>query len=93
MRDFLGPHVDPQIVFEHGAAKERLFRDMLRGRIDRYLVPGVADVTPFGGGSKEYVAQVDPSRLRAYDVTLPPDTAALARPRPDTGARPSLGNL
>jgi maltooligosyltrehalose trehalohydrolase len=26
-------------------------------------------------------------------LLLPPDTAALARPRPDTGARPSLGNL
>jgi cobalt-zinc-cadmium resistance protein CzcA len=33
-------------------------------------VPGVADVNPFGGGSKEYVAQVEPARLRAYDVTL-----------------------
>jgi cobalt-zinc-cadmium resistance protein CzcA len=34
-------------------------------------VPGVADVNPFGGGLKQYVAKVDPTRLRAYDVTLP----------------------
>jgi beta-phosphoglucomutase family hydrolase len=43
VRDFLGPHVDPQIVFEHGAAKERLFREMIGAQLDRYLVPGVAE--------------------------------------------------
>jgi cobalt-zinc-cadmium resistance protein CzcA len=41
-------------------------------------VPGVADVNPFGGGSKEYIAQVDAAHLRAYDVTLPQVTQALA---------------
>jgi cobalt-zinc-cadmium resistance protein CzcA len=34
-------------------------------------VPGVAGVNPFGGGQKQYLAYVDPARLRAYDVTLP----------------------
>jgi cobalt-zinc-cadmium resistance protein CzcA len=34
-------------------------------------VTGVADVNPFGGGSKEYIATVDPAALQAYDVTLP----------------------
>lgn len=34
-------------------------------------VPGVADVNPFGGGSKEYVCYCDPALLRSYDVTLP----------------------
>ena len=34
-------------------------------------VPGVADVTPFGGGQKQFQTTVDPTLLRAYDVTLP----------------------
>src|SRR5277367_5369850 len=50
VRDFLGPAVDPRIVFEHGAAKERLFREMMRGQIDQYLVPGVADFLKRAGG-------------------------------------------
>ncbi|HZV01225.1 MAG TPA: efflux RND transporter permease subunit [Planctomycetota bacterium] len=40
-------------------------------------VPGVADVNPFGGGSKEYLVYADPTRLRGYDVTLPQVFAAL----------------
>ena len=43
IREFLGPAADPGIVFEHGAAKERLYRDMMRGQLDRRLVPGVAN--------------------------------------------------
>ena len=41
-RDFVGPDADPRAIQAHGAAKERLFREMMRGRLDRYLVPGVA---------------------------------------------------
>ena len=40
-------------------------------------VPGVADVNPFGGGEKQYIARVDPALLRAYDVTLPQVVQAL----------------
>jgi beta-phosphoglucomutase len=41
VRDFLGQDVDSQTVFEHGAAKERLFRELMRDQLDRSLVPGV----------------------------------------------------
>lgn len=33
-------------------------------------VPGVADVVSWGGGTKQYQITVDPSRLRAYNLTL-----------------------
>jgi beta-phosphoglucomutase family hydrolase len=40
VRDFLGPDLDAYTVFEHGAAKERLFREMMRYQINNRLVPG-----------------------------------------------------
>ena len=33
-------------------------------------IPGVADVNSFGGTVKQYQVQIDPARLKAYDVTL-----------------------
>ncbi len=43
VREFLGPDVPNEVVFEHGAAKERLFREMMGADLVRSLVPGVAD--------------------------------------------------
>jgi len=40
--DFLGASADPTLVEEHGAAKERLYRDMMRPVLTAQLVPGVA---------------------------------------------------
>jgi heavy metal efflux system protein len=33
-------------------------------------IPGVADVVSWGGGTKQYQVNVDPSRLRAYNLTI-----------------------
>ncbi|PYN38474.1 MAG: CusA/CzcA family heavy metal efflux RND transporter [Candidatus Rokuibacteriota bacterium] len=33
-------------------------------------IPGVADVVSWGGGTKQYQVDVDPSRLRGYNLTL-----------------------
>jgi len=41
VRDFFGEHLGPDEVFAHGAAKEALYREMLRPDIERALVPGV----------------------------------------------------
>jgi beta-phosphoglucomutase len=41
VRDFLGAGVSEDLVFEHGAAKERLFREMMAGELFARLVPGV----------------------------------------------------
>lgn len=50
--------------------EQRAMQDWL---IERTLrsVQGVADVVSFGGGIKEYQVQVDPNKLRDYQLTLP----------------------
>jgi beta-phosphoglucomutase family hydrolase len=43
VRDFLGAHLTDADVTAHGAAKERLYREMMRARLGDALVPGVRD--------------------------------------------------
>lgn len=43
VREFLGPNIHRDVVFEHGAAKERLFREMMGSQLASALVPGVAE--------------------------------------------------
>lgn len=43
VRDFLGADADLHTVLAHGAAKEQLFRDMLREQLHQHLVPGIAE--------------------------------------------------
>jgi beta-phosphoglucomutase len=39
--DFLGPSADLKSVQEHGAAKERLYRQLMRDQLEQQLVPGI----------------------------------------------------
>jgi beta-phosphoglucomutase len=39
--DFVGRDLDPATVFEHGAAKERLYRQLMATRLKEHLVRGV----------------------------------------------------
>ena len=41
VRDFYGVNLTDEEVFAHGAAKEALYREMLRPGIDEALVPGI----------------------------------------------------
>jgi beta-phosphoglucomutase len=43
IRDFMGEHLSDAEVFEHGAAKERLFRETIGPQLERRLVPGVRE--------------------------------------------------
>jgi beta-phosphoglucomutase len=43
IRGFLGDHLTDAEVFEHGAAKERLYRELMTPQVAGSLVPGVAD--------------------------------------------------
>lgn len=43
VRDFFGPHLTPEEVFAHGAAKERLYRELMADRVSGCLVPGVRE--------------------------------------------------
>ena len=63
--DFLGRDLDPDEIFEHGAAKERLFREMMRPRLAEYMVPGIAEFLdrfqnlPIGLASNAEPANID----------------------------------
>jgi beta-phosphoglucomutase len=65
VRDFFGPELDPQQVIAHGAAKERLYREMMASRLAESLVPGVTDFlqriagAPTGLGTNAEPANVD----------------------------------
>ncbi|MCC6858665.1 MAG: HAD family phosphatase [Bryobacterales bacterium] len=41
VRHFLGQALSPEEVAAHGEAKERLYRQLMEGRVGEYLVPGV----------------------------------------------------
>jgi beta-phosphoglucomutase len=44
VREFLGADVSEELAFEHGAAKERLFREMLTdGDLAQYRIPGLIE--------------------------------------------------
>lgn len=49
--------------------------------------PGVAEVASIGGHVREYQVEVDPARLRAYDVTLAQVADAVRQSNAEVGAR------
>ena len=56
------------------------------------LVPGVADVLVLGGKTKEFQAEIDLDRMRAYGMTLPQIIAAISASNANVGGRTiSLG--
>jgi cobalt-zinc-cadmium resistance protein CzcA len=50
-------------------------------------VPGVADVNSFGGTVKQYQVQIDPSKLKQFDVTLKNVTDALTNGNNNAGGQ------
>lgn len=40
---FLGEDLTPVQIFEHGAAKERLFREMMQPQLEAHIVPGLRE--------------------------------------------------
>ena len=48
-------------------------------------VPGVIDITTFGGTSKQYQAEVDPNRLLAFNVSLAQILTAVSSSNANTG--------
>ena len=94
VRDFLGPDVDPQAVFEHGAAKERLFREMIGSQLGARMVPGLVDFlersrpTPIALATNAEPANVDfvlnGAAIRSFfSVIVDGTQVAHAKPAPD----------
>ena len=50
-------------------------------------VPGVAEVASVGGALKEYQVDIDPNKLRAYDISLGDVYSAVARSNSAVGGR------
>ncbi len=91
VRDFLGEAIDHDTVLAHGAAKERVFRNMLRERLHEYLVPGIAEWLDHVEGAPLALATnaeranidftLDGAGLRRYfDVIV--DGSEVSRPKP-----------
>lgn len=76
VRDLFGPGLSEREVFDHGAAKEALYRDLMRPQLKGHLVPGVVDFLArhrergIGLGSNAEPANLDfvldEGRLRDY---------------------------
>ena len=91
VRGLLGPEADLQTVIAHGAAKEQMYRDMLRERLGEHLVPGVAEWLAHVSGTPSALATnaeranvdfvLDGGRLRPYFDAIV-DGSQVERPKP-----------
>jgi HAD superfamily hydrolase (TIGR01509 family) len=92
VRELIGADLSPEVVFEHGAAKERLFRELiLAADLSRFRVPGVDEFLEGYAGVPMAVASnaepanidfvLDKLHLRKYfPVTV--DGSQVQRPKP-----------
>jgi len=51
------------------------------------IVPGVADISPLGGKTKEYQSEIDLDRMRSYGLTLPQIISAISTSNANVGGR------
>ncbi|MBL7697859.1 MAG: CusA/CzcA family heavy metal efflux RND transporter [Chitinophagaceae bacterium] len=69
---------------KYSAMDLRTMQDWIVSR-QLYGIPGVAEVTGFGGITKQYEVSVNPDRLKAMNVTLPEIFNALENNNENTG--------
>ncbi|MEO8768550.1 MAG: CusA/CzcA family heavy metal efflux RND transporter [Ferruginibacter sp.] len=69
---------------KYSAMDLRTMQDWIVGR-QLSGIPGVAEVTGFGGISKQYEVAIDPDRLKAMNVTIPEIFHALQKNNENTG--------
>jgi HAD superfamily hydrolase (TIGR01509 family) len=91
LRDFMGEETSPEEIFAHGAKKEQLYREMMDGKLETYLVPGVreflerAEGVPIAVASNAERANVDfvldGLGLRAH-ITVALDSSCVKLPKP-----------
>jgi beta-phosphoglucomutase len=92
VRDFFGAGLSDEEVAARGAAKEALYRQMIAGRVEELLVPGIRSFletqrgTPMAVASNAEPANVsfflDQARLREYFQVVV-DGHQVRRPKPD----------
>lgn len=69
----------PQSLNEIKATQDWLVRRELK------QVPGIIDVTTFGGTTRQYQAEIDPRRLLQYNLTLPQVITAVSASNANAG--------
>lgn len=92
VRDFFGPDLSPEEVAAHGAAKEKLYREMIEPRLGESLVPGVREFLQRHAGEALGLATnaeranvdfiLDGAGLRAY-FRMVVDGHQVQNPKPD----------
>jgi len=99
VRDLFGTHLDERAVFDHGAAKECLFREMIGGTLEAKLVPGIrnfvaaaSQTVPLALGTNAEPANVDfilnGAGIRKYfRAIVDGSQVARAKPSPDVYLR------
>jgi beta-phosphoglucomutase len=102
VRDFFGPRLSPREVLEHGAAKEKLYRQMMAASLEKSLVPGVREFLQRHSASPMAVATnaepanvefvLDGAGLRSYFQLLV-DGQQVERPKPDPQIYELTSNL
>lgn len=64
VEDFIGRDLDPAAIFEHGAAKERLFRKLMEARLKEHRVRGVEEfLTRFDGVPMAVASNAEPANI------------------------------
>ena len=91
VRGLLGPNADFETVMAHGAAKEQMYRDMLRERLGEYLVSGIGEWLAHVSGAPIALATnaeranvdfvLDGGKLRPYFRAIV-DGSQVERPKP-----------
>lgn len=69
---------------KYSAMELRTFQDWIVSR-QLFGIPGVAEITGFGGISKQYEVAIDPTRLKALQVSVPEIFKALEKNNQNTG--------
>jgi beta-phosphoglucomutase len=99
VRDLFGTHLSASAVFEHGAAKERLFRELIGATLEAKLVPGIREfvaetskTVPLAVGTNAEPANVDfilnGAGIRQYfRAIVDGSQVARAKPAPDVYLR------
>ncbi|HZU24160.1 MAG TPA: HAD-IA family hydrolase [Bryobacteraceae bacterium] len=62
--EFIGRELSPGEIFDHGAAKERLFREMIGPRLEEHIVPGIKDfLRKHQGAAMAVASNAEPANI------------------------------
>jgi len=94
IRDFFGTSLPPEEVAARGAAKEELYREMISGRIEEILVPGLRPfLERYGTTPKAIATNAEPANVhfvldradlrRYFQVVVDGDQVSHPKPHPE----------